>query len=124
MLHKELGNPIAARDHDRGAGVKIDQRNLDLAPVTGVDGAWRIHDRQTQPRGQPGARMDQTDHTGGDSHSEAGADEGTMPGFESDVLRTDKVKTGVSGVGAGGQRKPWIKTDYCKRGRHGGTDYP
>src|SRR5437016_9238239 len=41
-LDDQLGDAVAAAQPDRVARVQVDDDNLDLAAVAGVDGAWRV----------------------------------------------------------------------------------
>ncbi len=49
-LHQQLGDAVTAMDHDRLGRVQVDQCDLDFAAVTGVDGAWTVHDRKPNAR--------------------------------------------------------------------------
>lgn len=123
-LHQQLGNPVTALDDDRRRRVEIDQRDLDLATVTGIDGARAVDDRKPNPRSQSGSWVHQPDHSVRDGDRDAGADQCAVAGRQLDVLGAVEVHPRITVVGPGGQRKPGVETNNRQTGRHGGTDYP
>src|SRR6478672_5930532 len=46
-LHKQLGDPVSPVHDDRRLGVQVDQGNLDLAAIAGVDRARAVDDRKS-----------------------------------------------------------------------------
>ena len=76
----ELCDPHAGLDHERLAGVGVEQHDPDLAAIALVDQPRRVHDREPVPRGEAGARLDEACVAFGDRDREAGADERPLPG--------------------------------------------
>ena len=52
-LDHELRDPVPAPEADRLRAIGVEQRDLYLAAVPGVDGPRRVHDRDPMLRGQP-----------------------------------------------------------------------
>ncbi len=46
FLYEQLGYPVTADEVDRLARVVVDETDLDLASIAGIDGARRVDDRQ------------------------------------------------------------------------------
>ena len=103
-LHQQLGNAVAAVNHDGLDRVEIDQRNLDLATIARVDGARAVHDRKPHPRSQSRAGVDQADHSERNGDRDARSHQGTLSGIQFDVFRAVEIDPGVAVVGAAGQR--------------------
>jgi len=103
-LHQQLGDAVAAVDHDGLDRVEVDQRNLDLAAIARVDGARAVDDRKPYPRSQSRAGVDQADHSERNGDRNAGPHQGTLPGLQLDVFCAVKIDPGVAVVGAAGQR--------------------
>ena len=55
--------------------IGVEQHDLELAAVAGVDEARRVHDRDAVPRGEPGPRLHEAGVAVGDRDGETGADE-------------------------------------------------
>ncbi len=49
-LYQQLGDPIAAMHDDRRRRIKVDQGDLDLTAVAGIDGARAVNYRKPCPR--------------------------------------------------------------------------
>jgi len=124
LLHQQLSNTVAAVHDDRHSRVEIDQRHLDLAAISSVDGARAVDDRKPNPRSQSRPRMHQPDHSERDGDREPGPHQGTASGREFDVFGTVEIDAGVTVVGAVGQRQPGVETNNRQTGRHGAKDYP
>lgn len=101
-LHQQLGDAVASMHHDRRGGVQVDQRDLDFATISRVDGAGAIDDGKTYPRGQTGPRMDQPDHAEGNRDGNSRADQGAVPGRQLDVFGAEQIDPGVAFVRATG----------------------
>src|SRR5206468_8675439 len=56
-LEHQLRDPFAPLQVQRVARVVVDDDHLDLAAVTGIDGARRVHEPEAGARGEAGARM-------------------------------------------------------------------
>jgi len=110
-LHQQLGDAVTAMYHDRLGRVEIDQRDLDLAAVTRVDGAWTIDDRKPYSRSQSRPRVDQADHSQRNRDGDAGAHQGAPPGIQPDVFGAVEINPGVALVGAAGQREFGVEAD-------------
>ena len=85
-LHQQLGNAVAAVNHDGLDRVEIDQRNLDLAAIARVDGSRAVDDRKPYPRSQSRAGVDQADHSERNGDRDARSHQGTPAGIELDVF--------------------------------------
>ena len=123
-LHQQLGDPVAAVHHDRLDRVEVDQCNLDLAAIAGVDGARAVDDRKPYPRSQSRPRVHQAHHSERNGDRDARSHQSALPRIELDVFRAEQVDPGVAVVGAAGQRKLGVEADNGQTGRHGATDYP
>src|SRR6201989_158155 len=49
-LHQQLGDPVSPMNDDRRLGVEVDESNLDLTAVPGVDRARAVDDRKSYAR--------------------------------------------------------------------------
>lgn len=123
-LHQQLGDAVAAVHHDRLGRVQVDQRNLDLTPIAGINGTRAVDDRKSNPRSQSRARMDQADHPERDGDRDTGPDQGTLPRVQRDVFGAEQINPRVAVVGTAGQRELGVEADNGQTGRHGATDYP
>ena len=103
--HDELCDPHAGLDHERLAGVGVEQDDPDFAAIALVDQPGRVHDGQPVPRGQPGARLDEACMPFGDRDREAGADERPLPRSELVPLAGGEIEPGIPGVGALGKHR-------------------
>ena len=70
----------------RLACVGVQQRDLQLAAVAGVDEARRVDDRDAVLRGEAGARLDEAGVPVGDRDGEPGADERALTRRQLDAL--------------------------------------
>lgn len=122
-LDQQLGNTVATMHDDRGDRVEVNQCNLDLAAIAGINCAGSVDDRKTKARSQTGARMHQADHAVRDRDRDAGRDQRALTRREFDMLGAVEIDAGVTVVGSAGQRKARVQADNRKTGRHGGTDY-
>src|SRR5205085_11757311 len=82
--------------------VRVQEDDLELAAVAGIDQAGRVHDRDPVAVREPGPRLDKACVPFGDGHGEARADDRALAGRELDPLTRSKVEAGVSFGGAGG----------------------
>lgn len=111
-LDQELGDPIAAPDVDRFGGVQVDEVDLDLPAVPGVDRARRIDDRQSCARGQSGPWMNQANVADGNRCCDPRPHEGSMSRRQLALVRGVQVNTGIGGVRPDGQGKAAVQTAY------------
>lgn len=123
-LHQQLRDAVTAVHHDRLGRIQVDQRHLDLAAVTRVDGTRTVDNRKPNARSQSRPRMHQADHPERDRDRDTRSHQGSVPGFQFDVFGAEQIDPGVAFVGAAGQRKLGVKADDGQTGRHGATDYP
>src|SRR5579875_596376 len=70
-LDDELGDPVAAPEADPAGAVRVEERDLDLAPVTSINGTRRVDDRDPVPGSQARPRMDErrVSRRQGDGHA-------------------------------------------------------
>ena len=94
--HDELRDAIARLERVRRALVGIEQDHLDLAAVSGVEGARGVDDREAVLRGESAARDDEPDVAVGKGDGGAGADEGALARPQFDRLRRRSVGSGVT----------------------------
>ena len=100
LEHDELRDPHARLDDERLARVGVQQRDLQLAAVAGVDQPRRVHDRDAVLRREARARLDEARVSLGDRDGEPGADQRALARCELDVLARREVEARVAGVGA------------------------
>ena len=84
-LHDELGDAIAAGDGDGLLRIEVDQTDLDLTSVSGVDGPRRVDDRQPGPGREPRAGVDEADGADRQGDRDPGRYELTPPGGQFEV---------------------------------------
>jgi hypothetical protein len=109
-LDDELGDAVAARKMDGLGGVEVDEDDLDLSAVAGVDRAGRVDQRHAVPCGQPRARVHQADAPRRDRDCNSGRDHSPLPRRERHILAGAQVEAGVTGVGVGRERQPQVET--------------
>lgn len=98
-LNQKLCDPISAV-HDDGFGrVEVDQRHLDLAAISGVDGAGAVHDRKSHAGSQTRTRMNQPHHPVRDGDGNTGRHECALTGRQFDVERAAEIYAGVALMG-------------------------
>lgn len=68
--------------------------------------------------------MNQTHHALRDCHRDAGGNQGPTSRRQFDVLGAVEIHPRVPLVGAGGQGKVAVETNYRETGRHERKDYP
>ena len=88
----ELGDPHPRLDDERLARVGVEQVDLQLAAVAGVDEARRVDDRDAVLRGEARARLDEAGVPLRDRDGEAGPDERALAGRELDALARGEVE--------------------------------
>jgi hypothetical protein len=71
-LNQQLSDAVAAVHDDRGDRIEINQRDLDLAAISGVNRARAVDDRKTQARSQTGTGVHQPHHAVRDGDRDAG----------------------------------------------------
>src|SRR5262245_12610878 len=96
-LHHQLRDPVTPAQLDRVPKVVVDQADLDLATVTGVDGPRGVYDAEPDPRGEAGPRVDEGGVPVGQGDRDAGADDRTLARRDHHVGRRDEVGAGVTG---------------------------
>ena len=101
----ELRDPHPRLDDERLLAVGVEEHDLELAAIAGVDEARRVHDRDAVPRREPRARLDEAGVAVGDRDREAGADDGARSRRELDPLAGGEVEARVAGVRARRQRR-------------------
>ena len=111
-LHDELGNALTTGDLERFGRVVVDQANLQLTPVTGVDQARGVQDGDPVLERKTAARLDQAGVALRKRDRDAGGDEGpTTGGGKGDVLSGDQIDTGVTRSGVGRERQVGIEAE-------------
>lgn len=98
-LHQQLGGTVASIQGYGVRRIEVDQVQLDLAAIPGVDDTRRVDQAHTVSVSQPGPRMNQPDVAIGDRHRDAGAYQRAFTGLEGQVLGHTQIRTRVSGVG-------------------------
>ncbi len=110
LLHHELRDAVAATQFDGRLEVVVDQADLDLTSVAGVDRAGGVDHGQTGLGCQARPRMDQTDRTDRERDRDAGSDQDSAARFDRDVGRSTEVAAGVTFVGPPGQRDTGVES--------------
>ena len=104
-LHQQLGDPVPTMHDDGPLGVEVDQRDLDLTAVTGIDRPRTVDDRKPHAGSQTRAGMHQPDHPERDRHRDTRRHQGTVARRQFDVLRAVEVDAGIAVVGSAGHRQ-------------------
>ena len=121
-----------------GAGrVVVDDDDLDLAAVAGVDRARRVHQAEPGPGGQPGARVHEGGVPVGQRDRQPGRQHRPLARRERDVDGGDDVGAGVARQGVERQRQLGVEARHqdlragtgrrqvgCAQRSHGGRGYP
>ena len=126
-LHDELGDAVAAVHRVVLGGVGVDQHDLQLAAVGGVDQAGRVDETDAVAQCQPAARQHEAGVSGRDGDGDPGRDERpAAAGGEVGVGSRVEVETGVTGMGVGGERQVGVEPDHRHGQRHrpDPTDHP
>src|SRR4029453_10907739 len=77
-LNNQLSDSVTSCDAHRVAAVSVDQTNLDLTAIAGVNSSWRVHDADAMSGGQPRAGV----HEGCVAHRQGDCDAGPhQPAF-------------------------------------------
>lgn len=108
-LDDQLGDPVAAPEHDLLDRVVVDQQDLDLAAVPRIDRSRGVHDRQPVPRCQARTGVDESDVAVGQRDRDPGRDERPLPRGERHVDGAQQIGPGIPGVGIAGQRQAGIE---------------
>ena len=96
--------------------VGVEQHDLDLAAVRGVDQARRVGQRQAVVQGVAAARQHEPGVADGDGDGDARRHQQPPTGRRHDaVLTGPQIEAGIAGVGVGGQREVGVESDD----RHG-----
>src|SRR5581483_10081334 len=96
--HDELRDAHAGLDDERLARIRVQEDDLQLAAVAGVDEPGRVDDRDPVLRREPRARLDEAGIAVGDRDGEPGADERPLAGPELDPLARREVEPGIAAV--------------------------
>src|SRR5699024_7013501 len=94
----QLCDTVPAFDDGGPLRIEVDQVDLDLTSITGVDGAGGVDDGHAEPVGQSRARGDASHMPLGNGHGDAGGDECAPAGREADAFGGVEIRTGVTGV--------------------------
>ena len=102
----QLSHPFTALNR-KGLLAKIDQQDLNLAPIVGIDGSGRVDDSQPVSPGQPGASTNLAFKTQRDFHLETRGDTHALPrGHRNGFFKgSPQVKTCRPRRFIGGKRK-------------------
>jgi hypothetical protein len=92
----ELGDPHPRLDDERLAEVGVQQRDLQLAAVPGIDEARCVDDRDPVLGREAGARLDESGIAVGNRDREAGRDERALPRRELDAVAGRQVEPCVA----------------------------
>ena len=82
----QLGNPITRIDDKGFVRIQVDQRDTNLAPIRGIDGARRVHNRNSVLGSKSATRNDKGDEAIGQGDGEPCSDRGPSPRSKRDVL--------------------------------------
>lgn len=118
-LDQQLRDPVPGFDRDHLTRVEVDQTDLDLSPVVGVDRSGSIHYRQSAAQSQSAPGVDESDVAQRKGESQPGTDQGPFTWFDDGSLQCGEVNSRIATVGAAradGTRVELAETD----GRGGG----
>lgn len=101
--HDELSDAIAQFDTKLSFAVSVQQRDLDLTSIPGVDRPRRIHDGDAVTGRESAARNHEGGESVGKGDGGTSAHRRTLAGSEHHRFVGDKVCTGVAGVGVARQ---------------------
>ena len=111
-LDHELGYPVPPPDREGIIGVGVDQEDLDLAPVAGVDQSGGVEAGDAVAVGQPGAGLDEGGVPLGHGHRQPGRNQGpATPRGQGGILAGDEVGAGVAGPGVGRDRQIGVEPE-------------
>lgn len=116
LLHEQLGDAVAAMHHDGLGRIQIDQCDLDLAAIAGVDCARTVDDRKPHARSQSRTRVNQADHSEGNRDGHARAHQGASSRLQLEVFRAVEIDAGVALMGARGQWQLGIEANDGQTG--------
>ena len=118
--HDELRDALAARDGE-GLEPVVDEEDLHLAPVVGVDRAGAVEDGDAVLRGEAAAGPDLPLGAEREGELEPGRDEGVRAGRERDGLGDGgaEVEPGGAFGGVGGEVEPFAVREDCDRDADG-----
>src|SRR5204863_5158045 len=88
----ELRDPHPRLDDESLVRVCVEQHDLELPAVAGVDEPRRVQNCDAVPRGKPRTRLDEARVAVGDRHREAGSDERPLPRAELDSLARGEIQ--------------------------------
>ena len=111
-LDDELGDPVAAVEHDRLPRVEVDERHLDLAAVAGVDRAGRVDQRHAVLHREPGPRVHEGGVPLGQRDRDAGREQHALPRRALGVDGGDEVDAGVARVRVRRQRHVGVEPPH------------
>jgi hypothetical protein len=78
--------------------VGVDQANLDLTAIARVHCAWRVHDADAVPSGEPGPRVYEAREASWQRDGDACAHQPAFSRFELEALRAAEIGSRVVGV--------------------------
>ena len=93
---KQLSDAIPLLSDKWSGRVRIDQKNLDLSPVTGVNQAWGIHEGDSTLEGETRSGEYQPSHSARNLNGQAGCDKLALARGEAEAFDTVKVVSRVS----------------------------
>jgi len=118
-LEHQLGYPIPTLELDRVAKIVIDDDDLDLAPIPGIDGARRVDQAQPSSCSQPRPGVDERRVAVRERYRYPGRKDGSLAGRHRQVLGGHDIGAGVPRQGVGGQRQVSVQSLDEHLERHG-----
>ena len=94
-MDDELRDAVAFVDLDIVGGIQVDEDDLKLASIVGVDETGRVDYRQALLNGKAAAGLDKAGVTIGQGDGQASGDQTSLKGLEGTVFVGAEVKTGI-----------------------------
>jgi hypothetical protein len=105
-LDHELCDAITAAEPYGSIAVGVDQADLDLPAIAGVNRARSVDDADTEVRGEPGPRVDERRETCRQRDRDPGADEPPLTRLQYEVLGRAQVGSRITRPGIARQVQP------------------
>ena len=110
-LNDQLSDPVATGNAYRLAAVGVDQANLDLTAIAGVHSAWRIHDADAVPGGEPGPWVHEAREACRQRDGDAGPHQPAFSRLKLEALRAAEISSRVVGLCVRGRFQAGIELE-------------
>jgi len=103
-LDHQLRDAVTAQEADRLGSVRVQHRDLDLAPVSGVHRPRRVDDRYPVPGRKAGSRVNEGGVACGQRYRQSGGNDGALARGQFNIGGRDQIGSGIPWVRVPGQR--------------------